>query len=231
MKRTLLAAAIAAAMLAGTAQAAETEFIIYKRPGYQGDSHVVKGEVANLANDGGFAQNASSLVVRGGYWEVCSQDHFKGDCRVLAEGSYPRLGRDLNNKIYSVRFLGTGERFASRFSREYRDIREARREAREEFREERREERREARDARRNGAVELFGAENFRGRSVRVDDNVWDLAGSGFDGRASSLIVRDGTWQVCSEPGYQGRCSMFGPGEYRQLAGLDDRISSMRLVR
>ena len=65
MKRTLIAAAVAS-LVAGTAQAATTEFVIFKGPNYQGESHVVNSEVANLANDGGFAQNASSLVVRGG---------------------------------------------------------------------------------------------------------------------------------------------------------------------
>jgi hypothetical protein len=227
MKRTVLAAAVAA-MVAGTAQAAVTEFIIFKRPNYQGDSHVVKGEVANLANDGGFAQYASSLVVRGGYWEVCSDHHFQGDCRVLAEGSYPRLGPALNNKIYSVRFLGSEEKFASRTSREYRDIREARREAREDARDAKREARR-GRDG--SAAIELYGGTDFRGRSIMVENNLWDLSNTQWDGRASSLIVHDGTWQVCSEPGYQGRCSVFTRGEYRQLAGLDDRISSLRQLR
>jgi beta/gamma crystallin len=228
MKRTVIAAAVAA-LVAGTAQAAVTEFVIYKARDFQGDSHVVKGEVANLANDGGFAQNASSLVVRGGYWEVCTQDHFKGECRVLAEGQYPRLGRDLNNRIYSVRFLGAEEKFAGRFPREYRDIREGRREAREETRDARRQGRREWRDG--YAAIELFGQPDFRGRSLRLEDSAWNLATDQFDGRASSVVVHEGTWQLCTEPAYQGRCSVLTPGEYRQLAGLDDRVSSLRQMR
>ncbi len=231
MKRTLIAAAVAA-LVAGTAQAATTEFVIFKGPNYQGQSHVVDGEVANLANDGGFAQNASSLVVRGGYWEVCSEDHFKGDCHVLAEGQYPRLGRDLNNRIYSVRFLGADPKFASRVSREYGDIRQARREAREEMRDDRyarREGRREWRDG--YAAIELFGQPDFRGRSLRVEDNAWDLAANEFSGRASSVVVHEGRWQVCTEPGYRGRCTVLKPGEYGQLAALDDRVSSLRALR
>ncbi|HUP97884.1 MAG TPA: beta/gamma crystallin-related protein [Usitatibacter sp.] len=242
MKRTLIGAAVAAAMLAGAAHAAE--FIIYKGPNYQGESHSVKGEVADLANDGGFAQNASSVVVKGGYWEVCTKDHFQGECRVLAEGEYPRLGRDLNNKIYSVRFLGADQKYAGRFSREYRDIRDARREAREDRRDDRRDAREERRDDRREmrregrrewrdgtGAISLYGGRDFGGRSVRVEDNAWDLSASKFDGRASSVVVHEGTWQLCTEPGYQGRCSVLTPGEYRQLAALDDRVSSLRQLR
>jgi len=151
---------------------------------------------------------------------------------VLPEGQYPRLGRTLNNRIYSVRFLGTDNRHANRVVAEYRDLRQELREARREAREEMREDRREARrDARRGAAIELYGGTDFRGRSVVVENNLWDLSNSQWDGRASSLIVHDGTWQVCSEPGYQGRCSVFTRGEYRQLAGLDDRISSLRQIR
>ena len=230
MKRTLLAAALAA-MVAGTAQAAVTEFIIFKRPNYQGDSHVVKGQVDNLANDGGFAQNASSLIVRGGFWEVCTRDHFQGECRVLPEGQYPSLGRDLNNRIYSVRFLGEDNRHANRVAREYRDLRQELREARREAREEVREARQEWREGRRHGSVELYGQPAFRGRSVQLEGNSADLSEHRFDGRASSMIVFGGTWQVCSQPRYEGRCSVYGPGRYPELASLDDRISSVRQVR
>ena len=83
MKRTTLVAAVAA-LVAGAAQAGDTEVIIYKQPNFRGQSHVVNGEVANL--EGGFAREGSSLVVKGGYWEVCDQDHFRGTCHVLEPG-------------------------------------------------------------------------------------------------------------------------------------------------
>ncbi len=211
MKRTALAAAVAV-LLAGTAQAAVTEFIIYKQPDFRGASHTVKGEVANL--EGGFARAASSLVVRGGYWEVCSGDHFKGDCRVLEPGEYPRLDPGLNERIVSVRFLGTDAKVARRADRE------ARRGARE-----------ERREARQYGAVDLYGRPDFRGRSVRVEDNVRDLSDRRFDGRASSAVIHEGTWQLCTEPRFEGRCEVLRPGEYPRLASLDDRVSSLRQLR
>ena len=46
MKRTAIAAAVAE-LLAGTAQAASTEFILYKGQNFSGPSQVIKGEVAN----------------------------------------------------------------------------------------------------------------------------------------------------------------------------------------
>jgi hypothetical protein len=215
MKRTTLVAAVAA-LVAGAAQAGDTEVIIYKQPHFRGQSHVVNGEVANL--DGGFARDGSSLVVKGGYWEVCDQDHFRGNCYVLEPGRYPRLDSNLNERIVSIRYLGNDQKFARRAYRE--EIREARREERGQYRER----------VAAQGAIDLYGRPNFRGRSVRVDDNAPDLYDRNFDGRASSAIVREGTWQLCSQPGYSGSCLVVGPGEYPRLAGLDDRVSSIRQV-
>lgn len=215
MKRTTLVAAIAA-LVAGAAQAGDTEVIVYKQPNFRGQSYVVNGEVANL--EGGFARDASSLVVKGGYWEVCDQDHFRGNCYVLEPGQYPRLDSNLNERIVSVRYLGNDQKLARRAYRE--EIREARREERRQYRER----------VAAQGAIDLYGRPNFRGRSVRVDDNAPDLYDRDFDGRASSAIVREGTWQLCSEPRYSGSCLVVGPGEYPRLAGLDDRVSSIRQV-
>lgn len=217
MKRTTLAAAVAA-LVAGAAQAGDTELIIFKQPNFRGQSHVVDGEVANL--EGGFAREGSSLIVKGGYWEVCNDDHFKGRCQVLEPGNYPRLNARLDERIVSVRFLGNDQKLASRIDRDER--REARREARQDSR--------EAKRDRLAGSIDLYGRPNFRGRSLRVEDSASDLWERNFDGRASSAIVREGTWQLCSQTGYSGSCLVVGPGEYPRLAGLDDRVSSIRQV-
>lgn len=223
MKRIALAAAL---MLSGVAQAAVTEFIIFKDPNFRGESETIKGEVAQLT--GGFARDTSSIVARGGYWEACTRDHFRGDCYVIAPGEYGRLTPDLANRIVSVRFLGREAPRAREvwaYYEPWEDRREARREAR---REERREERRAARYA---GSVDLFGQPNFRGRSIRVDDDVTNLQGSRWDGRASSVVVNEGTWQMCSEPRFEGVCAVLGPGQYEHLAQLNNRVSSIRQVR
>jgi hypothetical protein len=163
--------------------------------------------------------------VKGGYWEVCNRDHFKGKCQVLESGSYPRLRSSLDERIVSVRFLGTDQKLAKRVDRE------ERREARREAREERRGDRWERRDrVARGGSIDLYGRPNFRGRSVRVEDSAPDLWEKQFDGRASSAIVREGTWQLCTQPGYSGSCLVVGPGEYPRLATLNDRVSSIRQV-
>lgn len=219
MKRIALAAALLAA---GAAHAATTEFIIFKERNFRGESDTIKGEVAQLT--GGFARNASSLVVRGGHWEVCTRDHFRGECYVVPPGEYGRLGPELSNRIVSVRFLG------ARAPRDrelyvYRDG---------DDRWDNRRDRRDRRDGRRDrtyGSVELFGQRDFNGRSIRVEEDVGNLQGTRWDGRASSVIVNDGVWQMCSEPRFGGICATLGPGRYDQLAQLNNRVSSLRQVR
>ena len=45
------------------------------------------------------------------------------------------------------------------------------------------------------------------------------------------MIVHEGTWELCTEPGFGGRCQTFRPGEYRYLAGMNERVTSARQVR
>lgn len=229
MKRTAIAAGVAA-LLAGTAFAAEIR--LYKEAEFRGPSYLINGEVANI--EAGLAGEGSSMVVKGGFWEVCTEDHFRGSCYVIAPGEYPRL-RGLDDRIVSARFLGNDQKHAAR-ALTYTDQRFARREAREAIREARREERREEREwaGRRwsgYGAVDLYGRPDFRGRSVRIEDNIAHLGDLNFDGRASSAVVHEGTWQACTEPGFRGHCTVLRPGEYPQLAMLDDRVSSIRKLR
>ena len=133
MKRFALAATLAA-LFAGAAYAGDTEIIIYRQPEFRGQSYLINGEVANI--ESGLASQGSSMVVKGGYWEVCTEDHFRGNCYVIGSGEYPRLG-NLNNRIVSARFLGNDQKYAQRFDKSWR---EARRELRQEWREARREE-------------------------------------------------------------------------------------------
>jgi len=226
MKRQTLIAAVAV-LLAGTTHAAVTELILFKQPDFKGPSHVVKGEVNTLENS--FANEAESLIVRGGYWVACTEGRFKGRCRVYDPGQYARLG-DFSRNIVSVRFLGTdyaaAKREADRIAaNEAREARIASNEPRfapgEPYPD---------RGRHRRGALELYGREGFNGRSLRVEENVRDLWERRFDGRASSLMVERGTWELCTQANFEGRCRTFGPGEYPRLAGLDNRVSSIRQV-
>jgi len=156
MKRLMLVGALALA--AGMAQARETELLIYKGDNFRGQADTIKGEVANLEN--GFGREVSSMIARGGTWEVCTEDHFKGRCRQVAEGQYPRLGW-LNNRIVSVRFLGENVQARRDTDRDGWYEAQAAAAARQDAREERREAR-EAREAARDARRDTYEQRSWR---------------------------------------------------------------------
>jgi hypothetical protein len=78
------------------------------------------------------------------------------------------------------------------------------------------------------GELMLFADSDFRGNQVTLHHDAPDLAEYGFNDRASSLVVRSGVWELCEHHDYGGTCARFGPGEYRQLPGFNDAISSVR---
>ncbi len=78
----------------------------------------------------------------------------------------------------------------------------------------------------------LFENDNFNGQRVVADDAIQNLASSGFNDRASSAIIREGTWQLCDDAYFRGRCVTLNPGRYPSLGqmGLNDRVSSAREI-
>ena len=106
MKR-IATIAFASVMLSGIANAAE--MTIYKQPGFSGDAVTVRNEARDLGPLG-ITDQASSLDVRSGRWQVCTQPDFQGDCRVLAPGRYSALDPELNHRIESARALRTTAR-------------------------------------------------------------------------------------------------------------------------
>lgn len=80
--------------------------------------------------------------------------------------------------------------------------------------------------------ITLYGQEGMRGRAFTFEGSEENLQGSRMNDRASSASVRDGQWQLCSEPWYRGSCVTLGPGDYPSLRaiGLNNRVSSIRDV-
>ena len=81
-----------------------------------------------------------------------------------------------------------------------------------------------------DAGVVFYEGTNFRGRSMAMNEEiVANMREAGFDERASSLRVEGGSWVVCSDANFQGRCWTFGPGEYPTLPpALEDNVSSVR---
>lgn len=80
------------------------------------------------------------------------------------------------------------------------------------------------------GELTLFEDDNFRGRAVTVRETTDDLSRIGFNDKVSSIMVRSGTWDVCTDSGFRGNCKTLTPGEYRSMPGMNDAVSSVREV-
>lgn len=131
----------------------------------------------------------------------------------LSRGEYATLDKRLNHRIESVRQV------ASRDRREDRDGRDGRGD------------RDWGGERQSRASIELFRQSGFGGRSVEISQDTASLRGSGLDDRASSIVVNEGVWQLCSGAGFQGTCRVFTPGRYPQLEyGMDDQVSSVRQV-
>jgi hypothetical protein len=79
--------------------------------------------------------------------------------------------------------------------------------------------------------ITLFEGPNFQGRNMTLRGEADNLDRTGFNDLTSSIIVRDGVWEVCVDAYFQGGCTRLRPGEYPQLDRRFDRsISSLRVV-
>lgn len=81
--------------------------------------------------------------------------------------------------------------------------------------------------------ITLYEHDNFGGQQFRASDTVSNLGRAGFNDRASSVMVRGGQWQLCSDADFRGQCVTLNPGEYRSLnnMGLNDKVSSVRPIQ
>jgi uncharacterized protein YcfJ len=191
-----------------TAPATVSQIDFYEGEGFQGRSFAAVQAVPDLRRNG-FSGRASSMVVTGGRWEVCSDANFGGPCTVLRPGRYPSLtALGLNGRISSVRTAGRPEvavdpRPAPQPTAAGPVIR-----------------------------IIFYEGEGFQGRSMTADGPVEDFRRSGFNDRASSVVVSGGRWEACQEVRYGGQCVVLRPGQYPSLAtmGMNDRISSVRTV-
>lgn len=78
----------------------------------------------------------------------------------------------------------------------------------------------------------LYQGEGFRGPVFSTDRPVRNFDRVGFNDRASSAVVERGSWEVCEDEQFNGRCVVLRPGSYASLSGMgmNNRISSVRPV-
>lgn len=78
--------------------------------------------------------------------------------------------------------------------------------------------------------IAFFEHDGFGGRTFVANQSVSNFSNVGYNDRVSSVIVRSGTWQLCSDAYFRGRCVTISAGRYPTLAamGLNDAVSSAR---
>lgn len=80
------------------------------------------------------------------------------------------------------------------------------------------------------GDITLYSHTRLGGPAITLHDATPDLDPLGFNDKTSSVVVHKGTWQVCAEKHYKGKCMLLSEGEYAELKGFDNMISSAREV-
>jgi uncharacterized protein YcfJ len=193
-----------AALVAGQALA---EVTFFERENFQGRTFTSESQIGNLRRFG-FNDRASSVIVggdRNARWEVCEDVRFGGRCMILRPGHYPSLGAmGLSDRVSSVKPVDVnGRDIADRLA-----------------------------PAPLPSQVTFYENEGFQGRNFSSDRQVDDFARTGFNDRASSVVVLGQRWEVCVDSRFNGQCMVLNPGRYPSLAamGMNDRISSVRAL-
>ncbi|MEO6361663.1 MAG: beta/gamma crystallin-related protein [Caldimonas sp.] len=87
-----------------------------------------------------------------------------------------------------------------------------------------------ASQAAQSAEMTLYEHSGFAGAQLTLRGYTPSIGATGFNDRASSIVVSSGRWEVCSDIDFKGACTTLSPGEYASLPGLNDRISSAREI-
>jgi hypothetical protein len=198
--RNLVLAAFTVAFAAATGA---QDIVLYQGENFTGQRFSSGESVSDLARVG-FNDRASSATIRGGSWQLCSDNHFRGQCVTLRPGDYPSLrSMGLGNAVSSMRevgWQGGGQNPGPA----------------------------PGPGPGAGASIVLFDGAGMSGRSLNVNGAIPNLDGSGFNDRALSAIVNAGTWQLCADSDFQSSCEVLGPGQWSNLGGVTGRVSSLR---
>jgi uncharacterized protein YcfJ len=80
--------------------------------------------------------------------------------------------------------------------------------------------------------IVFYEHDNFEGRNFTSQQQMGNFERTGFNDRASSVVVLRERWEVCTDAGFRGNCVVLRPGRYPSLSalGLNDRVSSVRPI-
>ena len=187
--------------------ACAADLTLYANDDYQGRALgvVIDERQLGVLN---FDDRASSVVVEKGAWVLCSEEDFSGRCITLDPGRYASLqALGLNDEITSVRrrdLVSLGE---------FKDADKI------------------AQTAASNATdIVLYASDDYGGASHSVDQQHADLRTETEQGKAASVVIAGGEWELCGDTYFRGQCVTLGPGKYPSLKsyGLMRGASSVR---
>ncbi len=209
---------------------------LYEAPGFRGRTMALDQSSPNLEGSWGLT-NASSAIVSGGTWEVCTEYNYGGRCQALPPGQYNDLGAQLNYRIVSARALevnrpviappppppvqATFGPFTLSLPQVQAPVAVV-------------PVPQPVRPSVWNGdrfRIEVYTETEFRGTAWTLDADLDNLRNSGFNDRIRSMRIYGGNWEACEDRDFGGVCMVYGPGDYRRLPPeLDRSISSLRKI-
>ena len=178
MKRILQHLVLGATVfITGTAMADVT---FYENDNFSGRQFSI-GQATPNFRDSGMNDRAQSAIIEGGNWEVCVDREYGGGCTVMAPGRYPSLA-GWSRLISSARPTGAS---AGTVAGPVAQAPAPTYPATPTYQ----------RSSERAGIV-FYGQEYFGGRQLAADRSLPNLANAGFNDRAYSAIVEEGSWEI-----------------------------------
>jgi hypothetical protein len=188
------------AVLAAAPSIASADITLYQRDGYSGRQFNTARSVSNLEGVG-YNDRASSVIIHGGRWQLCTDAYFRGRCVTLESGEYPSLGSmGLNNSVSSIRDISWTSTAPPNAQPPQGPL----------------------------SRIVLYGAPNLSGRSIALEAPNANFDHIGFNDNARSAIVYGGNWQLCTDARFQGDCEVVRPGQWNNLGSVTGRVSSAR---
>ena len=81
------------------------------------------------------------------------------------------------------------------------------------------------------GRITLFAGPAYTGPALPASSDMWNLDSTRFNDRAASVRIDGGTWILCEDAGFRGRCVTLNRSEPNLARlGMYGRVSSLRRV-
>ncbi len=196
------------------------DIVLYRDINYSGPAYGLNQNAWDLSSLY-FNDEVSSIEIRRGKWEICTDSNFRGRCEIIDANTYSLDLLTLNDMISSVRRVGYGHGGRGHDRDHDRDHEGHHG----------RDHDREGHGRGNQGDIVLFEHGNYQGRSVGVSTDIPNVGTLGLNDRISSVQIRSGTWEVCENSNFGGRCQIVSAssGDLGAVR-MNDNISSIRRV-